>query len=627
MTYALYEVLNVKKRPKMYLFSLKNIIFAVIIRNQLSMKENITIILACLCYFLVILCLLWQYLRYRKQKEEDRLLLQQHIHAEEMGEAKLRFFMNISHEIRTPLTLILTPLLSLIKEDKDAHRQDIYNVMLKNSERILHLINQMMDLRKIDKGQMAMHMSETDMVGFINDAYQLFEKQALAKQINFTFVHEDEHLPLWIDRNNFDKVLMNLFSNAFKFTPIGGKILITLRQTDHNAIISIKDSGIGIEKDKLETIFQRFYQTPTLANDRNVGTGIGLDLTRSLVELHHGSIFARNNDSTAKPEEGFKTGCEFIITLPLGKAHLKPEEILEEKWDEEDKEVLEDLKDTKECYETTVEATTEESLTTKPHSAKSTIAIVEDDEEILRYMSQQLGDDFTILAYPNGKVALPEITQSVPDLVISDVMMPEMDGTILCSKIKNNVNTNHIPMILLTAMSREESQLEGLETGADAYITKPFNMDILRRTILNLLAVRRTLRNKFMGKETPESKAIELMESKSPDDELLQRIMQVIAENISDSDLCVDFIAQKVGISRVHLNRKMKELTNQTPHNFIRNIRMKQAGKWLKDANRNVTDVMYACGFSNAASFSTMFKNFYGCSPREYMNKAQEENP
>ena len=598
-----------------------------IIRNQLSMKENITIILACLCYFLVILCLLWQYLQYRKQKEEDRLLLQQHIHAEEMGEAKLRFFMNISHEIRTPLTLILTPLLSLIKEDKDAHRQGIYNVMLKNSERILHLINQMMDLRKIDKGQMAMHMSETDMVGFINDAYQLFEKQALAKQINFTFVHEDEHLPLWIDRNNFDKVLMNLFSNAFKFTPIGGKILITLRQTDHNALISIKDSGIGIEKDKLETIFQRFYQTPTMANDRNVGTGIGLDLTRSLVELHHGSIFARNNDSTDKPEEGFKTGCEFIITLPLGKAHLKPEEILEEKWDEEDKEVLEDLEDSKECYETTVEATTEESLTTRPHSAKSTIAIVEDDEEILRYLNQQLGDDFTILAYPNGKVALPEITQSVPDLVISDIMMPEMDGTILCSKIKNNVNTNHIPVILLTAMSREESQLEGLETGADAYITKPFNMDILRRTILNLLAVRRTLRNKFMGKETPESKALEPMGSKSPDDELLQRIMQVIDENISDSDLCVDFIAQKVGISRVHLNRKMKELTNQTPHNFIRNIRMKQAGKWFKDANRNITDVMYACGFSNAASFSTMFKNFYGCSPREYMNKAQEENP
>ena len=214
----------------------------------------------------------------------------------------------------------------------------------------------------------------------------------------------------------------------------------------------------------------------------------------------------------------------------------------------------------------------------------------------------------------------------MPDLVISDIMMPEMDGNTLCSKIKNNVNTNHLPVILLTAMSREESQLAGLETGADAYITKPFNMDILRRTILNLLAVRRTLRNKFMGKESPEP-TFDTVETKSPDDELLKRIMEVINENMSDSDLSVDVIAQKVGISRVHLNRKMKELTNQTPHNFIRNIRLKQAAKLLLDPNRNVTDVMYACGFSNAASFSTMFKNLYGCSPREYMNKAQEENP
>ena len=574
-------------------------------------------------YFLIILGILLQYQHYRKRQEESRLALQQHIHAEEMGEAKLRFFMNISHEIRTPLTLILTPLLSLIKEDKDAHRQGIYNLMRKNSERILHLISQMMDLRKIDKGQMAMHMSETDMVSFIKDEHQLFEQQAIAKQITFTFLHQDEHLPVWIDRNNFDKVLMNVLSNAFKFTPAGGKIQITLSQTTRNAIISIKDSGKGIDKDKLETIFQRFYQSPTHSNDRNVGTGIGLDLTRSLVELHYGTIFARNNESTHTQDEDFKTGSEFIITLPLGKAHLKTEEILEEKAEEENEEDLEKLQEIDETLEGTLQA---ESQEPKPHSSKSTIAIVEDDEEILHYLSLQLGNDFTILTYPNGKVALPEIIKTMPDLVISDIMMPEMDGNTLCSKIKNNVNTNHLPVILLTAMSREESQLAGLETGADAYITKPFNMDILRRTILNLLAVRRTLRNKFMGKESPEP-TFDTVETKSPDDELLKRIMEVINENMSDSDLSVDVIAQKVGISRVHLNRKMKELTNQTPHNFIRNIRLKQAAKLLLDPNRNVTDVMYACGFSNAASFSTMFKNLYGCSPREYMNKAQEENP
>ena len=209
-------------------------------------------------------------------------------------------------------------------------------------------------------------------------------------------------------------------------------------------------------------------------------------------------------------------------------------------------------------------------------------------------------------------------------MIISDVMMPEMDGMTLCSKIKANVNTNHIPVILLTAKSREEDQLEGLETGADAYILKPFNMDILRRTVINLLTTLRTLRNKFNGNESQESR-IEEVTVQTPDEALMERIMQVINENLSDSDLSVDIIAQKVGISRVHLHRKMKELTNQTPHSFVRNIRLKQAAKMLRTSKRNITEVMYLCGFSNAASFSTMFKNLYGCSPREYMNNGNEQ--
>ena len=209
-------------------------------------------------------------------------------------------------------------------------------------------------------------------------------------------------------------------------------------------------------------------------------------------------------------------------------------------------------------------------------------------------------------------------------MIISDVMMPEMDGMTLCSKIKANVNTNHIPVILLTAKSREEDQLEGLETGADAYILKPFNMDILRRTVINLLTTRRTLRNKFNGNESQESR-IEEVTVQTPDGALMERIMQVINENLSDSDLSVDIIAQKVGISRVHLHRKMKELTNQTPHSFVRNIRLKQAAKMLRTSKRNITEVMYLCGFSNAANFSTMFKNLYGCSPREYMNNGNEQ--
>lgn len=586
-----------------------------------------------LFYLLLLIAAIMLYLRHRKHQMEDQLILQQHIHAEEMGEAKIKFFMNISHEIRTPLTLIITPLLSLIKEDKEPHRQGIYEIIRKNSERILHLINQMMDLRKIDKGQMMMRMCQTDMVGFINEEYELFRQQALAKNIDFEYQHDSEELPVWIDRNNFDKVIINILSNAFKFTPTAGHILLSLTHTDHHAYIKLKDSGIGIPKDKLETIFQRFYQSPSDPNDRNIGTGIGLDLTRSLVELHYGSISACNNEG----EKGskFEHGSEFIIRIPLGKDHLKPEELIdEEKVKEEQnlelaevKQLEQEVKETENAEKSESAAVTTDMQGKLPASArgnKAEIVIVEDEEDIQDYLKAQLASDFKIRTYPNGKVALNEILKNKPDLIISDVMMPEMDGTTLCTKLKTNINTNDVPIILLTAKSREEDQLEGLQTGADAYILKPFNMDILRRTIINLLTMRRTLKNKFTGKESQEEK-VEQRKIQTPDDALMQRVMEVINENIGDSDLSVDMIAQKVGISRVHLHRKMKELTNQTPHSFIRNIRLQQAAKLLKDGKQSITDVMYICGFSNSASFSTMFKNLYGCSPREYMQNATKE--
>ena len=566
------------------------------------------------CYLLAFLWLCLLYIKHRKRKMEDQLVLQQHIHAEEMGEAKLKFFMNISHEIRTPLTLILTPLFTLIKEDKDAHRQGIYDMMRKNSERILHLINQMMDLRKIDKGQMVMHMSQTDMVAFIGDEYKLFCQQAVAKSIQFTFEHEDETLPVWIDRDNFDKVLMNVLSNAFKFTPAGGRIRITLSHSPHHVRIAIKDSGKGIQEDKLETIFQRFYQSTTSSNDRNVGTGIGLDLTRSLVELHYGTITAANNRTL--DETDWKEGSQFLITLPLGNEHLKPEEMT----DAPEPQAAEDIKELEENIEEENEENaangTEEDFMSK---VKSTIAVVEDDEAIRDFLKTQLQETYNILTFCNGKEALPEIIKQKPDLVISDIMMPEMDGNTLCTKLKNNVNTNHIPVILLTAMSREEDQLTGLQSGADAYVVKPFNIDILRRTIINLLNVRRTLKNKFTGSESQSDKQLAIEKDQSPKDQLMEQVMKVINDNMDNEDLSVDMIAREVGLSRVHLHRRMKELTNQTPHAFIRNTRLQYAEKLLSHSNKTISDIMFTCGFSNPASFSTMFKNLYGSSPRDYM--------
>ena len=251
---------------------------------------------------------------------------------------------------------------------------------------------------------------------------------------------------------------------------------------------------------------------------------------------------------------------------------------------------------------------------------RQSIVIAEDDKEIQDYLASELSSDYDIIICDNGRTGLTEVLKNVPDLVISDIMMPEMDGNTMCSKIKQNPATSHIPVIMLTAKSRDEDQLEGLEMGADAYIMKPFNLEILRRTIVNLIHTHQMLRLKY-GRNDQLEEQVDDVKMKSPDDQLLERVMKVINKNIGNSDLSVDAIADEVGISRVHLHRKMKELTGQTPHDFIRNIRLKQAANLLASRNMNITEVMYACGFNNAASFSTIFKKFYGMSPREYMNE------
>ena len=554
------------------------------------------------CLYLLILgALLWQYVVGRRRKEKDRLRIQEHIHAEEMGEAKLKFFMNISHEIRTPMTLIITPLLSLMKQDNDPQRHNVYLTIKRNAERILNLINQMMDLRKIDKGMMQMRMQETNLIGFTEDIHNMFKHQAESKQITLSFEHDTDRLPVWIDRKNFDKVIFNILSNAFKFTPAGGKINIKVTHDQQNATIAISDNGEKIPEDKLDRIFERFYQTPSSTNDRNFGTGIGLDLTRSLVELHYGVIKAHN----------LEQGCEFIVSIPLGHAHLRPEEMIDEK--DTTTVNLTDMMEEEDLPPIELQAD-------KNLQQRATIIIAEDDDEIRDYLTKELSENYEIHSCINGREALAEVYRSHPDIIISDVMMPEMDGNTLCTQLKLNPQTNHLPVILLTAKNRDEDKLEGLETGADAYIVKPFNMDILRRTIANLINARTLLRQKY-GRTEQLEEQMEEVKVKSPDEKLLDRIMSTINKQLNNSDLSVDMIADEVGISRVHLHRKMKELTGQTPHDFIRTLRLKQAANLLTTQNMNITEVVYACGFSNPTSFSTLFKSVYGMSPREYMKE------
>ena len=601
-------------------------------RNNLSTPERcFTIVihapwyrstLAYLIYIMAAGLAVWSYLRARRRKEQDRLRLQEHIHAEQMADARLQFFMNISHEIRTPMTLIVTPLLSLIKQDNDPHRRSIYETIRRNAERILGLINQMMDLRKIDKGLMQMHMRQTELISFISDIHTLFDQQARTKAIRFTFDHDSDELPVWIDRAHFDKVIVNILSNAFKYTPAGGDIRISVTHPDGTARIAIFNNGEQIPEESLEHIFKRFYQIPTSVNDRHTGTGIGLDLTRSLVELHHGTIMAHNIDSG---------GCEFVVTIPLGCDHLKPEEMVTEEDAQMDgltapiETEEEPAQQADSNGQAAADAQPAATGTSLPKAgSRQRIVIAEDDAEIREYLKTELSADYDITTAENGRLALSEVLRQVPGLVISDVMMPEMDGNVLCAKIKGNPATNHIPVILLTAKSSDTDQLEGLEMGADAYLMKPFNMDILRHTIVNLIHSHQTLQLKYGRNDQLESQ-VDDVKMKSPDDQLLERVMRVINKNLGNSDLSVDAIASEVGISRVHLHRKMKELTGQTPHDFIRNLRLKQAANLLSEHNMNITEVIYACGFNNAASFSTIFKKFYGMSPREYMNEHKNE--
>lgn len=561
----------------------------------------------CLLTSVIIFIIILQ-IRHRYRMHQEVL---QHIHAEQINEAKLQFFINISHEIRTPMSLIISPLQKLIKKEEDSERLEVYHIIYRNAERILSLINQLMDIRKIDKGQMLLKFQETDIIPFIGDLCINFGQQANAKNIQLQLHSQLEKLNIWIDTTNFDKIIFNILSNAFKYTPEKGKIDITLRTGEDDtqtgtlrqyAEIIISNTGIRIDEEEKEHIFERFYQIRNSQQNPKGGTGVGLHLTRSLVELHHGRIYVEDNDE--------QTGCRFIIRLPLGNAHLRPEEV--------DKNNREEAVYT---IPTPVIAHTTEKEEKKVRvKSKFQVLIVEDDEEIRNYICKEFADMYHVTTSCNGKEALELIFKKAPDLVISDIMMPEMDGLTLCRKIKQNINLNHIPVILLTAKTREEDNLEGLNTGADAYITKPFNVEILQKTAENLINTRQQLRKVFTGQQSQENK-VQKLEVKSPDEKLMERIMKVINNNISNPNLTIEILTTEVGISRVHLHRKLKELTNQTTRDFIRNIRLKQAAQLLSEKQHTISEIAMLTGFTDPNNFSTTFKELYGVPPSVYMKE------
>ena len=566
--------------------------------------------------FIVVGIILW--LGYKRY--QSKLEIKRYIQEEKEKEAKLQFLINISHEIRTPMSLIISPLQKLIENDEDTSlRKRNYSLMYRNAHRILNLVNQLLDVRKIEKGQMHLLFKQTEMVAFIEDVCENFIQLSTRKNIKLRFVHSDiEQLKLWIDPSNFDKIIFNLLSNAFKFTPEGGEVVIELTQTTQSAQIVVRDTGKGlIEADK-EKIFDRFFQSKQDSNGAAIGTGIGLNLTRSLVELHHGTIQADNNGE-------HQPGCHFTITLPLESSHLAEEDMITEKRPENvESEVISDqtnerLASTSEtCYSNEAKEVVRIKSKTKYH-----VLIVEDDEEINEYLCRELAEDFHLTSCGNGKEAIELLHKQSFNLVVSDIMMPEMDGISLCKHIKQHLQFNHIPIILLTAKTRETDNITGLAVGADAYITKPFSLNILRSTILSLIQNRLALKNSFSGTQEIGNK-VESPTLQSPDEKLMERIIKVVNDNLSNTEISVKQIADEIGISTVHLNRKLKELTNQTSSRFIRNIRLQAAARLLAEKKHSIAEVSDLTGFSDPNYFSKSFKELYGMYPTAYM---KENNP
>ena len=517
--------------------------------------------------------LLWAYLRKRQQ---------------ELDEEKMKFLINATHDIRSPLTLIMGPLHKLLKRNLDPEMKTDLKTIEHNAQRVQNLVNQILDIRKIDKQQMHLHCQETDMVQYVGNLLKSYEYTARERGMNFKYAPAIDKLDVWFDRKAIDKVVDNLLTNAFKYTYDNGEIEVRVADNGNGmAELQVIDNGMGIHGD-LHKIFDRFYQGSSSRSLHIEGTGIGLNLCKMMVEMHHGTIEAANRETGQ--------GSIFTVRLPLGISHLTKEEMQ-----------LQQEGDVKMA---------------KPKAQSNYhVLIVDDDEEIGQYIRQELGAFYHIAPVTSAREALRCLLGAEADkqfdLVISDVMMPEMDGFTLLRMIKTNMNLSHIPVVMLTSKADVANRLEGLEKGADAYLAKPFDMDELHVVINNLINKTLRLRGKYSGSQQQKHRVVEA-KVKGNDEALMERIMKVVNEHLSDSNFNVETMTKEVGISRAQLHRKMKEMTGLSVSEFVRNIRLEQAVRLLKEQKINVTQVAYTVGFSNLAHFSTVFRKQFGVSPSEY---------
>ena len=527
----------------------------------------------------------------RKMRQANRKLISLNAEMKEVTAQKLQFFTNVSHEVRTPLTLILAPLDRLIVSLRESPYASDLGLIQKNANRLLRVINQILDFRKVEGKQEKLAVREIDLVPFVGEIKSYFDSMASVRAISYTFTSSIKQCTLWIDPDLLEKVFFNLLSNAFKFTPEGGSVRIELTEEGGRVFIRVIDTGSGIRPANLPHLFDRFY-----TEDRSMGTGIGLHLVKEYIDMHGG-------ETRVESEPGQRT--TFTVCLRKGKAHFEDSDLMETPVSHQAYEASRlDDSETKEMLSKTY-----------PY----TILITEDDDEVRGFLERELSLHFKIRTVANGKDALRVLEEEEISLVVSDVMMPEMNGFELCRTIKSQLPFSHISVILLTALTDERQRIFGITGGADDYIQKPFHTDYVKIKIIHLLQERQKLRERLLEKLRDNKLLLSEPEKvESIDDTFLRKFAEQIEAVYADPEYNVEKLSETLGLSRGHLHRKIKELTGTAPVEFLRTYRLNKATQLLRQNAYTVSEVAYRTGFSSPAYFSKCFKAVYGVTPTEY---------
>ena len=527
----------------------------------------------------------------RKMRQANRKLISLNAEMKEVTAQKLQFFTNVSHEVRTPLTLILAPLDRLIVSLRESPYASDLGLIQKNANRLLRVINQILDFRKVEGKQEKLAVREIDLVPFVGEIKSYFDSMASVRAISYTFTSSIKQCTLWIDPDLLERVFFNLLSNSFKFTPEGGSVRIELTEEGDRVFIRVIDTGSGIQPGNLPHLFDRFY-----TEDRSMGTGIGLHLVKEYIHMHGGEI-------RVESEPGQRT--TFTVCLRKGKAHFEDSDLMETSVSHQAYEASRlDDSETKEMLSKTY-----------PY----TILITEDDDEVRGFLERELSLHFKIRTAANGKEALRVLEEEEISLVVSDVMMPEMNGFELCRTIKSQLPFSHIPVILLTALTDERQRIFGITGGADDYIQKPFHTDYVKIKIIHLLQERQKLRERLLEKLRDNKLLLSESEKvESIDDAFLRKFAEQIEAVYADPEYNVEKLSETLGLSRGHLHRKIKELTGTAPVEFLRTYRLNKATQLLRQNAYTVSEVAYRTGFSSPAYFSKCFKAVYGVTPTEY---------